>query len=100
MAYYNRGNAYGKKGDVDLVIADYTKAIELDPNYAEAHYNRSMCWLHLQNWQEAKSDLIVAKSKGMDIIAAFRGYYENIEAFERRNGIQLPKDIAALLTQR
>ena len=100
VAHYNRGNAYRIKGDVDLAIADYTKAIKLNPDYAVVHYNRSMCWLHLQNWQEAKSDLIVAKSKGMDIIAAFRGYYKDIEVFERRNGIQLPGDIAAMLTQR
>ena len=100
MAYYNRGVVYDNKGAVDLAIADYTKVIELDPNYAVAYNNRSMCWLRLQNWQEAKSDLITAKSKGMDIIAAFRGYYKNIEAFEKRNGIQLPKDIAAMLTQR
>ena len=100
VAYNNRGNAYDSKGDLDRAISDYTKAIKLDPELAGAYYNRSMCWLHLQNWQEARSDLIIAENKGMDIIAAFRGHYKNIKAFERRNGIQLPKDIAAMLTQR
>ena len=100
VAYNNRGNAYDSKGDLDRAISDYTKAIRLNSKLAGAYYNRSMCWLHLQNWKEAKSDLIIAESKGMDIIAAFRGHYKNIEAFERRNGIQLPKDIAAMLTQR
>ena len=99
-AYNNRGNAYDSKGDLDRAISDYTKAIKLNSELAGAYYNRSMCWLHLQNWQEAKSDLIIAENKGMDIIAAFRGHYKNIKAFERRNGIQLPKDIAAMLTQR
>jgi tetratricopeptide (TPR) repeat protein len=28
------------KGDFDRAIADYTKAIDIDPNYAHAHYNR------------------------------------------------------------
>ena len=100
VAYNNRGTMYDGKGDLDRAISDYTKAIKLNSELAGAYYNRSMCWIHLQNWQEAKSDLIIAESKGMDIIAAFRGYYKNIKVFERRNGIQLPKDIAAMLTQR
>ena len=100
VAYNNRGTMYDGKGDLDRAISDYTKAIKLNSELAGAYYNRSMCWLHLQNWQEARSDLIIAEGKGMDIIATFRGYYKNIKAFERRNGIQLPKDIAAMLTQR
>ena len=100
MAYNNRGTMYDSKGDIDRAISDYTKAIKLNSELAGVYYNRSMCWLHLQNWKEAKSDLIIAESKGMDIIAAFRGHYKNIKAFERRKGIQLPKDIAAMLTQR
>jgi len=39
-AYYNRGGAYEKKGEVDHAIADYTKAIALDPKYAFAYVNR------------------------------------------------------------
>ena len=100
VAYNNRGTMYDSKGDLDSAISDYTKAINLNSELAGAYYNRSMCWLHLQNWQEARSDLIIAESKGMDIIATFRGYYKTIKAFERRNGVQLPKDIAAMLTQR
>ena len=100
VAYNNRGTMYDSKGDLDRAISDYTKAIKLNSELAGAYYNRSICWLHLQNWQEARSDLIIAESKGMNIIATFRSYYKNIEAFERRNGIQLPKDIAAMLTQR
>ena len=100
IAYNNRGTMYDSKGDLDRAISDYTEAIKLNSELAGAYYNRSMCWLHLQNWQEARSDLIIAENKGMDIIAAFRGHYKNIKAFEWRNGIQLPEDIAAMLTQR
>ena len=100
LAYSNRGIAYGIKGDLDQAIEDFTKAIELNPQFALAYTKRSMCWLHLQNWQEAKSDLIIAKNMGMDIIAAFRDYYRNVEAFERMSGVQLPEDIASMLTQR
>ena len=37
--YYNRGVAYRVKGDHDRAIADYTKAVALNPNNAEAYYN-------------------------------------------------------------
>ena len=41
----------------------------------------------------------VAKNKGMDIIAVFREDYNTVEEFERRYGVRLPEDIAAMLTQ-
>lgn len=40
VAYYNRGYAYDDKGDYDRAIADYSRAIELDPNYAKAYGER------------------------------------------------------------
>ncbi len=98
MAYCNRGHAYVGKGNLNHAIADYDKAIGLNPDDAEVYTNRGMCWLHLQNWQVAKSDLTVAKSMGTDIIATFRNTYRNGEEFEQRNGVQLPEDIAAMLT--
>ena len=60
--------------------------------------NRGEAWLHLQEWEKAKSDLITAKDLGVDIIAAFHNDYANVEDFEQKTGIQLPEDIAALLT--
>ena len=39
-AYYNRGNAYYDRGDHDRAIAEYTKAIGLDPKHVIAHHNR------------------------------------------------------------
>ncbi len=99
VAYNNRGIAYDSKGEIDRAIADYSKAIELDPELALAYCNRGMCWLHLQNWQGTRSDLTIAKSRGVDIIAAFCNDYENVEEFEQRYGVKLPEDIAAMLMQ-
>ena len=97
--YYNRGLAYQKKGDYDFAIADYTKAIDLNPDFVdEVHYNRGRVWLYLREWEKAKSDLINAEERGMDIIATFRCDYGSIEGFEQTTGIQLPADIAAMLT--
>ena len=38
-----RGTLHKKKGDFERALADYTKAIEIDPNYDEPHNQR--CWL-------------------------------------------------------
>ena len=40
VAYFNRGIAYQAKGERDRAIADYDKAIALNPKYANAYYNR------------------------------------------------------------
>ena len=52
--YYNRGLAHSKKGELELAIADYTKAIELKPDYADAYYRRSKAWLHLGEKKKQK----------------------------------------------
>jgi tetratricopeptide (TPR) repeat protein len=48
VAHYNRGNslldkgdldALADKGDLDAAIAEYRKALAIDPNYANAHNN-------------------------------------------------------------
>ena len=49
-AYYNRGNAYRAKGDHDHAIADYTKAIELNPKVAGYYDGRGDAY-------KAKGDL-------------------------------------------
>ena len=68
--YYNRGVAHAKKGEVELAIEDYTKAIELKPDYADAYYNRGGAFLRLGEREKAKSDLAVARHLGSDSIVA------------------------------
>ena len=97
-AYINRGAAYTDKDEFDLAISDYSEAIKCNPQLAIAYYNRIMCWLYLRNWQEAKSDLITTRDMGMDIITLFRNACRTVEAFEKKNGIKLPEDIATMLT--
>ena len=44
MAYNNRGSIYSSKGQIDLAIKDYNKAIELKPNDASLYYNRGLAY--------------------------------------------------------
>jgi tetratricopeptide (TPR) repeat protein len=44
IAYYNRGNSYFDKDEHDRAIADYDKAIALDPNHANAYFNRGLAY--------------------------------------------------------
>src|SRR6266550_2684360 len=51
----NRGIEKGKNGDLDGAISDYTRAIELKPDYARAYYNRAVT-------KQAKGDTAGAKA--------------------------------------
>src|SRR5277367_1019324 len=44
--YYNRGNVRGKQGDFSGAIADFTKAIELNPTFALAYTYRGNARSH------------------------------------------------------
>ena len=82
-----------------LCNATLNKAIKLKPKFAEAHYARGLLQLVLQEWEEAKSDLIAAKNAGLDIVASFRRANNSIADFEQEIGITLPENIAAMLTE-
>ena len=97
-AYCNRGNAYFYKGEYDRAIEDYSKAIDFKEDYGTAYSNRAQAHLHLQQWLSARVDFKSAKDMGYDIITSFHNDYESVEDFEEKMGIQLPPDIASILT--
>ena len=97
-AYTNRGEVYGDKGAYDRAIEDHNKAIALNPDLSGAYYNRGMVWLQQSECEKASADLTTAKTMGTDIIASFHKEYESVSDFESKHGIQLPPDIAAMLT--
>ncbi len=99
-AYCRRGNAYCKKREYDKALKDYNEVLKREPDYAEAYSARGEAWLHLKEWERARADLTFAKNQGVDIIALFHNDYGSIEAFEKKNGVQLPEDIKAMLMQR
>lgn len=63
--YYNRGNVYAERHDYLHAIEDYTRSIELDPNLAEAWYNRGLVHMAAKRQEEAVSDLSKAGELGL-----------------------------------
>src|SRR5262245_2303690 len=60
LAYHNRGDAYGLKGEVDRAISDYNKAIELNPNYAPAYTSRGRAYTSKGDYTRAVADVTKA----------------------------------------
>ncbi len=53
---YSRGCALSSKGKYDEAIAEYTKAIELDPNFAYAYNNRGVAYKNKGQYDLAIAD--------------------------------------------
>ncbi len=54
--HYDKGVEYGQQGRFDDAIAEYSKAIELDHNFAEAYSNRGNAYRALGEIQRAIAD--------------------------------------------
>ena len=94
----NRGTAYMKIGKHENAVEDFSTSIQLNPYDFIACCNRGIAWLHLQEWEKAIVDLRTARNMGVNITIWFRDIFESVANFEKTTGIQLPADIAALLT--
>ena len=60
VAYHRRGIAYATKRDFDRAIADYTKAIEIDPEHVGAYNDRGLAYTNKSDYQRAIADVTKA----------------------------------------
>jgi tetratricopeptide (TPR) repeat protein len=58
--YHSRGYALRKRGDFVAAIADYTRAISLDPRHFKAYFNRGFSFDKLGEYDRAISDYTTA----------------------------------------
>jgi tetratricopeptide (TPR) repeat protein len=70
--YNNRGNAYSELGNYEDAIADYTRAIRIDPDYASAYYNRGIEYKNLKNYEDAIADYTRAIRIDPDYVFAYK----------------------------
>lgn len=63
--YYNKGNLLCLSGEMPQAIDAYTKAIETDPSFAEAYYNRGLVQLYLKDSRKGYLDISRAGELGL-----------------------------------
>jgi len=73
VAYYNRGNLFMNEQRNNEAIADFTKAIELNPKYAMAYNNRGSLLMNENRKDEALSDF----NKSIELDPGYANVYYN-----------------------
>ena len=88
IAHFNRGINYIQQEKYDLAVAQFTRAIELDPDYAEAYLGRGMIYTIREQWRPAFQDLNTAIRLNPRAAYAyhFRGYV-HLAFNQRQNAI-------------
>jgi Flp pilus assembly protein TadD len=71
--YLNRGVAKTKLDDLTGAIADYNKAINLNPNDADAYCGRGYAKLRLRDYRGARSDFNMAINLNPNLALAYCG---------------------------
>ena len=81
--YFNRAYDKAKRGDHYGAISDYTKAIEINPQYESAYYNRGNAKEDLEDYYGAISDY----EKAIEINPKKVKAYNNIAFIKRKKEI-------------
>ncbi len=56
IVYNNRGVVYYEMGNYDGAVADYSKAITLNPKFAQSYWNRAVSYLKVNKKEDARKD--------------------------------------------
>jgi tetratricopeptide (TPR) repeat protein len=72
-AHALRGLAWDGKGDYAKAIADYSKAIEINPKDAATYYNRGLAWVYKGDYDKAIADF----TKAIELNPRYTAAYNN-----------------------
>ena len=84
FAYNNRGTAYDKLGQTDKALADYEKAIALDPSFDKAFNNRAVIFDNKGETERALADYNKAIDLNPSLDKAYRVYNNRALLFEKK----------------
>jgi tetratricopeptide (TPR) repeat protein len=65
------GFVYYDQGNYTKAIELYEKAIELDPDYAKAYYNRAVAYYYMKEYDKAWDDVYKTQSLGNQVHPGF-----------------------------
>jgi len=65
FAYYNKANILCTQKDWQAAIESYTRAISIDPDFAEAYFNRGLTYIYTDEVEKGLADLSKAGELGM-----------------------------------
>lgn len=65
-AWFYIGTIYQNQQDYHTAIEYFTKATELKRDYADAYYNRGLCWFYLGDRNRSCADWIAAEDFGRE----------------------------------
>lgn len=51
--YFDQGNFWHEKGDLDKAIANWSEAVKINPEFANAYHNLGSAWGHKGNFEQA-----------------------------------------------
>lgn len=69
--YFRRGDAYGRQGNPAQAIFSFTKAIEMNLNYAEAYYYRGVTYYYTKEYDKAWVGVHKAEALGFIVNSKF-----------------------------
>jgi tetratricopeptide (TPR) repeat protein len=70
-SYNSRGITYGQKGEPDQAISDFNKALEIEPKFALAYYDRGRSYYFKKEYDKSWEDIKRAQDLGYKIPAEF-----------------------------
>lgn len=100
-ALYNRAMIYMKEENYTLAVEDFRRVVQLfvdDTQNPTVQYYHGIAWLSLGEWEKARRDITHAKNRGVVVAVRFQVDYGNVADFQRGIGLNLPADLAAMLT--
>jgi len=81
--YIGRGVAHGNIGEFEAAIADFTRAIALDPNLSDAYYDRALVESDIGRYAAALSELAAIASAASNYPSYY--YYRGYVHFENND---------------